>query len=522
MRKLKQISALLLVFVILLLSGCSDIQNLLPVGNSDFYEITALSEKATNYASVDIKNDLVLFVSSKDIEDYELTVYDIKKDKIVAETSLADCSLENIYGAKFIEEDKIMVYDEFNRKAVAYDLELNFLGETEFVSSYDYENPPAGELINGRFGYMDNCAIAYENDSIYCVFYDDLDSVYIYGDYDKNFVASCGKKLLLVENIYDENFDFVGANLSVADYENSCTINELELGNNIGDYYVDSTVSAMSDTYACFIECFINGRTGAEKDIPYIWKYNNNQINASLEIAKKTESDLSNDNAQFINDIESKYGIGVKVNEPARFVSYDEEYNASVFEVNIVLEQLSECLALFPDNFIKEIYSADYINGLNIYIVESIEGANAYVNDFSDDYEIVFGTSGISKGIVFHEFMHLIDNRLYDYYYDLDEDFYEMWVQLNPEGFEYYSEEEFDFDSDYFTSYYAMTNEAEDMAETFQNMYEAYAYDDANRFTQFEHLNKKAALLCRAIREAFPSMANANEVCWEKYVNLEN
>ena len=522
MRKLKQISALLLVFAILLLSGCADIKALIQKGNdSDFYEITAISEKATDYASVDIMGDLVLFLSSKGIEEYELTVYNAKRDRIVAETSLASCPIENIYGARFSDENEVIVYDDYERKAVAYDLELNFIGETEYKNSYDPEYLPQSTLLNDRYGYMDTCAIAYENDSIYCVFFDELDNVYIFGDYDKNFVTECGKSLLLDENIYDENFDFVSAKLAVVDTANACTVNELDLGKDLGYYFAERSVSAMSDTYACFVVCYTNERTGAEKYTPYLWKYNENAKNEPIEIAKKSESDLEEENVRFINEIENKYGIDVKINEPAQFVSYEEDYTASAIEVNTVLAQLVDCLALFPDNFIKEIYNADYVEGLNLHIIENIVGANAYVNDFTDVYEVVFGACGFSKGIVFHEFMHLIDNRLYDYYEDSGKDFYDMWVELNPEYFEYYSEEEFDFDEEYFVSYYAMTNEAEDMAETFQSMYETYSASDVNRFAEYEHINAKAALLCNAIREAFPSMAEAQDVCWEKYVNSE-
>lgn len=525
MRKLKQISALLLVFVILLFSGCANIEAILGSfgGNdSDFYEVTALSQKATQYASIDILNDNILFLTSSDIEAYELTLYDVQKDRIIAEASLADCPLEYIYGAKFISENEIVVFDEYNQKAISYDFNLNKIGEVDYEPEYDYDTAPRTDLMNDRFSYMDSYAYAYENDRIYLIFYDMIEDVYVYGNYDKNILDEYDQKLLVDEFLYTDEFDVKSITLSIEDFKNKVTVNELLIDNPENGYYIDIPTTALSDKYACFVKCIINDRTGAEKYIPYIWKYTKNQINRPIEIGKMTEGDFNQENARFISEIKNKYGISIKVNEPAELSFYDEEYNASPFEVYIVLSQLSECLDLFPDNFVKEIYDREYVDEFNIHIVQNIWGANAYANGFTSVYEIVFCSSGFSKGIVFHELMHLIDNTIYDYYYDHDMDFYDMWTALNPDGFEYYSEEDYEIDEDYFASYYAMTNIDEDMAETFQYMYEAYQYDDEHRFGDYEHVNEKAALLCKAIRNAFPSMANVDEVCWEKYVNLEN
>ena len=99
-------------------------------------------------------------------------------------------------------------------------------------------------------------------------------------------------------------------------------------------------------------------------------------------------------------------------------------------------------------------------------------------------------------------------------------DFYAQWWALNPDDFEYFYDNDHDSYEEYFISHYAMTNEAEDLADTFQAMYNAYAEDGDYRFNEYEHVNQKAALICEAIRKSFPCMEHADEVFWEKYAEF--
>ncbi|MCH5321371.1 MAG: hypothetical protein J1E36_06380 [Eubacterium sp.] len=522
MRKSKSFFSLFLVVAILLLSGCSDIQSIISKDNGDFYEITALSKKANNYSAIDIMGDNILFLSSMYEKPFDLTLYDANNDRIIAQTSLADCPLEYISSAKFNGKNEIIVFDESAEKCVSYDLNLNKTGQADYTAENSFDFSEKSDLITDRFAYNDTYAYSVEGDYFYFVSCDNVDEVYVFNNYNRDILSVQDKKLLLSESEYSEESRTTTLTVSVEDYENALCINEITLDTYfIKGTFSDITVSALSDKYACFVKRIGNDATGGQRFIPYLWKYNENSVNEKLDIKKMTKDDFNNENTQLIDEINSKYGIGVKVNERAEFTNYDEDYDATPLEVNYVLSSLIDSLALFPDNFIKEIYDREYVKGLNIYIVRSIDGAGAYANDFIETLEIVFSTSSFNNSIVFHEFMHLIDNKIEDYYAEQDMNFYDMWCELNPKDFEYYSEIDFEFDEEYFISEYAMTNYAEDMADTFQSMYNAYDTGYAKDITENGHVKKKADLICEAIRKAFPSMENAQEPCWEKYANIE-
>ncbi|MDE6125207.1 MAG: putative zinc-binding metallopeptidase, partial [Eubacterium sp.] len=191
------------------------------------------------------------------------------------------------------------------------------------------------------------------------------------------------------------------------------------------------------------------------------------------------------------------------------------EYNANTLDVNLLLTELSECLELFPDNFIKEIYE-DFSDAINVYIVGNISEANA----FAIASEVTFSIRGFSKNVVFHEFMHMICNRIIDYYEKQNENMYELWNRFNKEDF-LYNEDYSELDSDHFVSIYAMTDENEDMAETFQYLYETAEYDEFPENLNNEQVYKKAEFICESIRKAFPSADTENKNYWEKHIELK-
>ncbi|MCH5316153.1 MAG: hypothetical protein J1E81_09580 [Eubacterium sp.] len=525
MSKIKSAFSLFLAVVIVLLSGCSDIQSLVHKNNSDFnsdfYEIADISSKANNYSSIDINGDNILFLTSENEKPYELTLYDANNDRVIAETSLSDCPFEYISGAKFNSENEIIIFDESSEKGITYDLSLNKTGETEYSPKVSYDSAEKSELITDRFTYEDTYASSREGDNFYFVSYSNVEEVYVFNDFDKDFLDVNDKKLLLSETEYSEKSRTSTITVSVEDYENALCLNKITLDKTLKGYYSQITVSSVSDKYACFVECISNEITGGQKFIPFLWKYTENSVNEKTDVKKMTKNDFNTENSRLIDEIKGKYGIDVKVNEEAQFTDHNADYDATPLEVNFVLFTLNDALSLFPENFIKEVYDLEYINGLTIYIVSSIEGAGAYAVDFIDPLEIVFSSSSFSESIVFHEFMHLIDNRIENYYEEHNMSFRDMWCELNPKDFEYYGDNDYEHDGEYFVSHYAMTNVEEDLADTFQTMYSVYETDYADDIIEHEHTKKKADLLCEAIRKAFPSMKNTQDVCWEKYANIE-
>ena len=515
MKKTKSLLAVLLVISVLLLSGCANIQSLLTNSDSDFYEIKSISGKAEMYCSIDISGDNVLFLTASGLDPYELSIYNVEKNSIVAKKSMADCPLEYIGGAKFGDNGQILVYDEGNEKAVTYDLSLNETGTVDYPYVDYYENAPESSFFNDTFAYEENYAYCYEGDSYFLLFYDNLENVYVFDGIDETIYEIDGKKLFTVESKYSESNDSWSTTLHVKDLENKLCINSQALESVPSGIFTDVLVTAFSDKYVCFVNRISNDITGGSVSIPYIWKYTEAPSNEAIDVKSLTEESMLEENERIIDSIEGKYGVNIFVNKEPQF-GYDVDLTASALQVNHVLTNLEECLDLFPNNFVKEVYKdAEYVKGLNIHIVENIDGAGAFANDFFEYYEICFGCRSFSRSVVFHEFMHLIDNRIQTYYDDNNMDFYAEWCALNPEGFDYY--EDNDMDEEHFISYYAMTNVEEDLADTFQAMFEAYENDGDHRFKEYENVNKKAALICEAIRKAFPCMANANDVCWEKY-----
>ena len=519
MRKLKPILAIILAVTVILLSGCTNLQAFLNKNDSEFYELTAISKKADIYASIDISGDNILFLTASGTEDYELTVYDVQSNRITAEVSLTGCPLEYISGAKFNGENEIIVFDAGEDTAITYDLDLNQTGTTDYTNEYDLEIDSS--FINDSFAMFDTYAYSYEgNSSYYFVFYDEADKIYVFNGEDETICDVDNRILFTAESEHLESGDKWDTTLYVKDIENALCINNIRLESTSSGLFSDVIESAVSEKYVCFIERISNDQTGGAKSVPYLWKYTETPVNEAIDVKSMTEKDILDDNSRIIGEIESKYSVNVLVNKEPRF-GYPVELDAAPLQVNSVLTALSTCLDLFPENFIQEIYQdAEYVEAFNIYIVDNIDGATAFANDFTDTYEIVFGYHGFTKSVVVHELMHLIDNRIQTYYDDNNMDFYGEWWELNPDGFEYYFEEDHDSNEEYFISHYAMTNVAEDLADTFQAMYNAYAENGDYRFDEYEHVNKKAALICEAIRKAFPCMENVDEAFWEKYAEL--
>ena len=515
MKKLKPILAIIVALSILLFSGCANIQALIPNADSDFYEIKSISNKADIIYAIDISGDNILLLTSKGIENYKLFVYDALSNRITAEKSLDDCPLDYISGAIFNSDNEIYVYDEGNEKAVVYDLNLNQTGTADHEVVYDREL--GTELINDTFTFFDTYAFSYQG-SRYCfVFYDDLENIYFFDGENEAVFSANGKKLFTAELNFSENTPNSNATVYVKDVENGLCINSMKLESVSGNLTNDIPASAISDKYVCFSSHVSNNQTGGSKNTLYLWKYTEKPTNEKIEIKSMTANGLLEDNERITKELKDKYGINVYANKKPNF-GFEVVLSATPLQINNVLSQLSDCLALFPENFVKEIYK-DAVDGLNIYIVDFIDGATAFANDFLEEYEICFDShGGFSKTVAMHELMHLIDNRIITYYDDNGVDFIDEWKKLNPADFEYGIDDK--NPEEHFVSYYAMTAIDEDLADTFQTMYEAYIFGGDHRLEDYEFVRKKADLLCEGIRKAYPSMANAKDVCWEKYAEF--
>lgn len=530
MRKAKSILAIFLVFSIVFLCGCSNISAILNKIDSDYYEITAISKNAESYSAVDVSGDNILFLTYSGIDKCVLFVYNVQKNKVIAKSTLDDSGLETITKAEFTSENEIMVYDDINEKAVAYDLALNKTGNAEYQREYfDSDNLPQSDLITGEFDHRDNYAVCYDENKTTCIFYDDVNKCFIINNDNTNFIDDYDKSILKSGYIEDDKFFTV----SIDNYKDAVNSGEIRFEAEKG-LSQNVTFGKMNDRYAVFVLEISNDNTGGMMSVPYIWKYNKNPLNAKLDLTIRSKAEINEENEKIIKDIKNKYNIRVTCGEVIEGYHEDEtEYSINPLEQNTMLKNLSECLPLLPDGFIKELYDYnEMVSGLRINLVKSIDSIDAYVVDYLEEMTVVFGYYSLRQGtgVFFHEFMHLIDNRLTDYYWEnYGYDFYDEWCKLNPKDFEYLGDEYHDADDKkYFVSNYATKNMEEDTADTLRYLCEKVEYgndeeegygEDDTEEKYGENVIKKTELLCKAIREAFPSAANAEELYWEKGLN---
>ncbi|MDE5671655.1 MAG: hypothetical protein K2I14_09400 [Eubacterium sp.] len=519
MKAAKSISAIALLLSIVFLCGCSNILSILNKDNSAYYKITSISKHAEYYSSIDISGDNILFLTYKGTEDYLLSVYNAEKNKVCAKITLDDCGLDNITEAKFSNENEIIIYDDTNEKAVAYDLDLNKKGDAEYITDFNIDDIPKSDLFSDNFDFKSNYAVSHTENKSVCVFYDEPETFYVNDNDNSSFIDEYDKKIFKL-SYTDNDSEII---ISVEDYKNGVSSSTLKF-NGLDNLSVNIQFGKLNDKYAVFILTNSNDQTGGTVSTPYIWKYNENSKNNKINLSVKTKEDFDKDNENIIKEVNDTYAIRINVDEVIEDYWFNEtEYGVNALQLNSILTDIEKYLALFPDGFVNEIYSYNQqSSGIKMNIVKRIEGISAYAVDFNEDMMIVFGYDDFCKGVFFHEFMHLIDNRISDFYTEnYHSDFYDEWCRLNPKDFEYIGDEYRNIDfkdyKEYFISDYAVSDMAEDAADTFRYLCENTQTDEKDKYS--ENVNKKIELLCKAIRSAYPSAANEDELYWEKLLN---
>ena len=120
-------------------------------------------------------------------------------------------------------------------------------------------------------------------------------------------------------------------------------------------------------------------------------------------------------------------------------------------------------------------------------------------------------------------------------------EFFSRWEMLNPPDFEYhwvYTDEngntlgsddprvasnlapDGDVDGIYFVDGYSTTYPSEDRARIFENL-ATFAPEDRPAAFSGKNMQLKAAYLCAALRDAYDSIAQAEDVFWEHGLNAE-
>lgn len=527
----KFFSILLSVIILLSFAGCSNglIGSLFGDNGSNLSEIdlTLLGKvNVIDLASND-RYTAILYSPVLNEEDYNvdepaeidifLSVYDTKRDKFIAEAAVDTYT----YIVDFDEDDFIRVWihepegylTENPDTYVLYDFNLK---QQETGDAYPPDPYAAAEKIDtidtNRFACYDSFA-ADSNGMGYdvMIFYNEPDKYYLKKESAETYISASYEKTLL-ECITDDS-ELRNINFNVVDYDSNRVINSLTVETN-KDY--DSVNKSKINEYCV---CFDTTNIVGESEKLYIWDYNKNQTEKEIEVIEIGKNECTDYMNKIISEIDERFGVKVKMspeNDGTHF-GYDWSNNQSDAKMLLCLFDLEYALNTLPDKLYSEMLCKDIsdavsvFNDFYIYLVGDITNDNvdAFADHLNDDLYIVYSCSSLTFSTFFHEMMHNMEHRIWNYETDFDWD----WEQLNPDGFLYsyddYSTVYYDNEAyqDYFMRDYGMKTELEDRATVFEAMCDAKFNDGDIWWKEKEPLVKKAELLSKAVRNSFPSFS---------------
>lgn len=228
------------------------------------------------------------------------------------------------------------------------------------------------------------------------------------------------------------------------------------------------------------------------------------------------------------DEISAKYGVEIHVDQQLpvaanyRFVS---EHQPEALEA--ALTQLDQLLSRFPENFFVKMAAVNKSGGIRIGLVRELyDIADDPVPDGYGLHYTVSGNHYIALRIgpefesaVYHELSHALDAFVYS-----GSKAFDLWEQLNPEGFTYFSSyKNYDVSGDdplllgetqAFVDGYSMTFAKEDRARIFEK---AMTDGNAGLFAA-PIMQAKLKQLCLGIREAYDWEKEEIDLPWEQYL----
>lgn len=530
-RKLKKIIIFILIISSLIVEfyvGLYFVNNSKTLNNKDiqkvqtsgFVELEGKEFDEETLVSIDIQGNLLMFLNFRSTTDdlYVLELWDLTKNKQVANLTLNNTKLDQIFGAKFINENQIIIYDEWEEKSEVYDLNLQYIGEDKYQREVEMQNKLESDVfenINNTFFARESYASRNVEDYQAIVFYNDEENTYFQKDpANLTSIYSKDKKIFYCEEA-EEKIKFY-----VRDYDVLKITNKAEI--EVKTYSEWSKIPfpfVANDKYLCVP---IGNEEGNLENI-YFWNYTLNTINVPFEVEKMSTEEIENENQKLVDKIKKDYDINVYLNEEQDdgFIKGIEKdrLQSTIF---LTLKELDETLNLFPQNMFKEMYEEQF-EGFDIYVVGEIiesdadSNIDAYASNLNDRVYIVYETNLITQDTIVHELMHTAEYRIWNYVPDFDE----QWYKLNPNDFEY-DQENYDDEiiSQYFKRDYGTKSILEDRAVTFEGMFSASAGNIKNTsWMESKQILKKAELLSKVLRQSYPSVQNSENIIWEKCLN---
>lgn len=541
---MKRTIALLLAAALLFLCGCSRLSDTIgewfppAKQQTGLIEIEGISENTNEIIAADFWGDeLVLFADEyrKETDDYQYILYLIstKTARVKRSNYIPEANTGNFASVQFDENGNILLVNEYDGKAQRFDQSLNADGSTfDFAVEDWYEKAQENPFNTGGFS-------AYKDYAQYYLYNDDgakINALTFYDDNEHLYLTDCdmlnnldANGRIVLSQARTKSNDFITA--AVYDFNTNTVVNRIssEIRPEREAYCANIGALGEKDAFLSVGYYSVNEQEEYEgnEQYYYLWHYTLDETNTPFNTVKADEAVLTQMTEEISQGIHNDYGIELLINQHNDYTEEGDDYylhlGAPPFNVYCVVAELEAFLKNFPDGFVEEMYE----DGFQIYIGKKIQSDNigAYATGYSTVASITLATDSFTSTTLPHEFMHIIDRRIFNTFDDSNEYFEDEWAKLNPDGFEYsYDTNNYDLDEkyeDYFVSAYSTATPDEDRAEIFMNLFTAGSYDEAPYwYTESPYTKAKADYLCKAIRRAYPSLQNVDKAYWEKWVNI--
>lgn len=455
---------------------------------------------------------------------YHISVFDTKKNKLL---NTIEFDNPDNYWYKLDLDKDITLKNQDSNEIITYDIKL----ENKSEGTYQYEeNYKKGEKIGidiSRFNCMSNFATSTSfGYTQSMVFYDNPEVYYMlkynaYYDYRHR----AGNKIFLTDNEANKT-DELKTVLRVFDFENLCEINSISIPNKHDYNNIDMT--NFNEKRATVST---NNEYGKVEKI-YVWNYNLNEKNKPFDnefcqIIQKSE--LNEKIKQLENKVSENYGIGLECYPDKKFIREEHKYSNDFDLINVyqMALDLEYYISLLPKELFNQIICADLkdpvssFDEFRMYLVGSFpdQGIDAYASnigcDETDDKHIVYivySCSGLNQKTFFHELMHTMEYRIWNY----EKDFDDNWTKLNPKGFDYsddyadvYYDDKHESWQDSFARDYGMKSMLEDRATCFEDLCDG-CLSENNWWAEKPELVAKEKYLTEVLEKSFPCFANDN------------
>lgn len=464
---------------------------------------------------------------------YRLLTLDPETAAVVSETELESVPQDAGYDRLKVTEGEILLIDETGERCAAYDGNGTFLGLRDYPVMSRDNRGWQNRLLKDDCFWKDtdfaSCTGLDDGELSHMVaFYDETDRVHALKEPYEGLAAVAGHRVL-TRACGEDSLTFVLCDLDAEFRLGEAVLSASDVA---GAQWVNSWGAAIGEDWV-----LLAGEWDAEMRRPrrrVLFWYPDPEEQRPLDQEIWTEERFQAGIADLKTELEA-LGLTLHLDEapakeqtPTTGLAVSEsvcDVGASLFGQYRILSDLKAFTDKLPAGFIRELYSempgnVEDRDSLHIYIVRNIPGdAAGFANAWMEPMMICFATEEFNDTHLAHEFMHIIDYRLNQYYATVHRDMENEWSRLSPWWAydSWLTEKQENEVTGYFVSLYARTNSTEDRAETFQRLFDSEE-PVAEEWWYAEHpgVQAKAAYLVRIIRAAFPSVQAVEKAWWEK------